>query len=100
VASRRREIGVRVALGARPGRIVRWVVGEGLRPVVAGVVAGVVVALFATRLLAGQLYAVTPEDPATFVAGAALVLLLAAAVCLLPASRAARLDPAAAVRAE
>jgi putative ABC transport system permease protein len=100
VASRRREIGVRVALGARPGRIVRWVVGQGLRPVLAGLVAGVVVALFATRLLAGQLFAVTPEDPATFVAGAALVLLLAALVCLLPARRAVRLDPAEAVRAE
>ncbi|MEM7354634.1 MAG: FtsX-like permease family protein, partial [Acidobacteriota bacterium] len=98
VARKTPEIGLRVALGAWPARIVRWVVGHGLRPVLVGLVLGLAVALVATRALTSQLYGVTATDPLAFLSGAALILATAIAVCAVPARRAARIDPATALR--
>ena len=98
VAERTREIGIRAALGAQPGDIVRLVVGGGLSVVCAGLAAGVVVALLATRFLESSLYGVSATDPATF-AGVAVVLLLVALVAQgVPILRAMRVDPAVALR--
>jgi predicted permease len=98
VARRRHEIGIRVALGATRGRVMRMVLREGLTPVIAGVLAGVAGALALARLLAGLLYGVGATDPVTFVAVAALLAAVAAAACLVPARRAARVDPMTALR--
>src|SRR5262249_38419811 len=68
VSRRRRELGLRAALGAGPGRLRGSVLGEALRLSAAGLVLGTAASLAATRLLASQLYAVTPTDPATFIA--------------------------------
>jgi len=98
VASRRREIGIRMALGAEPGRVTALVVGQGLRLTGAGLAVGVVGALLLTRLLTGLLFGVTSTDPVTFVAvlvvmgGAGLV------ASYLPARRAVSLDPLVALR--
>ena len=98
VAERTREIGIRAALGAQPGDIVRLVVGGGLTVVCAGLAAGVIVALLATRFLESSLYGVSATDPATF-AGVAVVLLLVALVAQgVPILRAMRVDPAVALR--
>jgi putative ABC transport system permease protein len=98
VAERTREIGIRAALGAAPGDIVRLIVGGGLRVVCAGLAAGVLAAWAATRLLEGSLYNVSTTDPATF-AGASLLLLLVALVAQgVPIVRAMRVDPAIALR--
>jgi predicted permease len=100
VAQRRRELGVRVALGARSLDVRRLVLGRGLRPAVAGVVVGLVVALAAARVLAAQLYAVRPADPLTFALVAAALLAVAVLAAWGPARRAARVDPMTALRAD
>jgi putative ABC transport system permease protein len=100
VAQRTREIGVRMALGARRGDIVRAVLGDGSRLAGAGLVAGIALSLVATRALRGVLFGVTPTDPTTFAAVAAGMLTVALLACYLPARRAARVDPLAAIRAE
>lgn len=98
VSQRRREMGIRATLGARPGDIVKLLIGEGLRPVCAGLVAGLIAAFALSGLLKGLLYEVEPADPKSYFA-AALVLLAAAGCALaIPASRAARVDPGAALR--
>jgi predicted permease len=100
VAQRRHEIGVRIALGARTGDVLRMVIAEGVRVVAIGVAIGLVVALLAARALEGLLYGVSPHDPAV-VAGVAVVLLLVAvAASLAPAWRASRVDPSTALRAD
>jgi len=100
VAMREREFGVRVALGADAPGLRRFVLREGLRPVVAGLVAGLVVTVGVGRWLRAVLFEVTPADPAVLLA-AALVLGTAAVVaCLAPAWRASRTDPAVALRAD
>jgi predicted permease len=99
-AQRRRELGVRVALGARAGDVRRLVLGRGLAPAALGLGAGLAGALAAGRLLAAHLYGVRPGDPATF-AGVALALgAVAFAAAWAPARRAARVDPASVLRAE
>jgi predicted permease len=100
VARRTREIGVRVALGALDGDVRALVVRQGMLPALAGLLAGCIVALFATRVIASLLYGVTPTDALAF-AGAALVLTATAlAACYIPARRATRIDPMTALRAE
>jgi putative ABC transport system permease protein len=100
VAQRRREIGVRMALGATPGAVITDVLGHGLRLTGLGVAAGVVLALAATRLLNALLFGTSPTDAATFAAAAALLVVIAAAASLVPALRASRVDPLIALRDE
>lgn len=98
VARRRNEIGVRIALGAGQSRVVRMVLGDMGRIVAIGVVLGIALAMSATRLIASFIYDVQRNDPATL-AGSAIVLgLVGAFAAALPAWRAARLDPVAALR--
>jgi predicted permease len=100
VNERQREIGVRLALGAQRGQILRMVVGRGLVLALAGVVAGLAAAFALSRLLVAVLYGVRPAVPLTF-AGMALVLVLTAALASwLPARRAAALDPVETLRAD
>lgn len=100
VAQRTREIGIRVALGARRGEIVRLVVAQGMAPVLAGLALGLAAAFAGARLLSGILFEVAPTDPLAFtlvvpVLGAASLL-----AAWLPARRAARVDPMTALRTE
>ena len=97
---RRREVGIRVALGATRGRVAGAFLRDGARLTAVGLVAGGALAALAARLIRGLLYGVSPADPAAF-GGAALVLLAAALLASwLPARRAARVDPVEALRAE
>jgi predicted permease len=100
VGQRTREIGVRMALGARRPEVMRWILGQGMTVVGAGVALGLLGAVAATRLLAGLLYETTPLDPATFIVVAALLATVALAANLLPALRAARVEPMKVLREE
>jgi putative ABC transport system permease protein len=100
VSRRTREIGIRMALGARAGQVVRLVLSEGLSLAGLGLLAGVAGAFAATRLLAAFLFGVSPTDPATFAAAGLLLFGVAALACWLPARRAARVDPLDALRQE
>jgi putative ABC transport system permease protein len=98
VAERTHEIGIRVALGAPRGDVVRMVLRRILALVLPGVVIGIVGALAATRVLANLLFAVKPNDPATFVAVALLLVAVAFVAGVVPARRASRVDPLVALR--
>jgi putative ABC transport system permease protein len=100
VTQRRHEIGIRAALGASRGDVLRLVVGFGMRLAVIGIVLGVGGALALTRLIAGLLYGIGASDPGTFVAVATLLSLVALLACYLPARRAARVEPMMALRHE
>jgi predicted permease len=100
VTRRTHEIGVRVALGARPGDVFRMALVHGLRPAAVGAVIGLAAAYAAARLLRGLLYGVSPGDPATFAAVALLLALVAVAAAWVPARRAMRTDPVTALRYE
>ena len=100
VSERRRELGVRVALGAEPNEIVRMVVGQGLRPALLGLVVGMTAAAGMTALLRSSLIGVQPIDAPTFLGVAGLVLVSATVACLVPARGATRVDPLEALRAE
>jgi putative ABC transport system permease protein len=100
VSSRTAEIGIRMSLGADAGRVRRMVLGEGGVLLAAGLVVGLTGALFAARLLRGLLFGVTPHDPTTLGAVAVVLTAVGVAACWLPAARAARVDPATALRAE
>lgn len=100
VSQRTREIGVRMAIGAAPADI-RWmIVGEGLRPVAAGVVAGIGAALAINRVFQSQLVGVSPSDPGVMLAAPVVLALVALAACGIPLRRALRVDPAVALRQE
>jgi predicted permease len=100
VSRRAREIGVRIALGARPRDVVRLVVGQGMAMALAGSGAGLLAAFLAARLMSRILYGIRPSDPPTYAGVAALLLAIGLAASYLPARRAARLDPMAALRAD
>ncbi len=100
VTRRLREIGVRLALGAGRGQILGQVLRRGLGLMAAGIGIGLVVALFAARVLATMVYDVSPTDPATLAAVALLLIAVGATACLLPALRATRVDPVIVLREE
>ncbi len=97
---RRREMGLRLAIGATRPQIVTALVGQGLRIVAVGCLAGLMMGLAASRLLQGMLYAVTPTDPVTYAAILLLVLIVAVIASAGPALRAASTDPASVLREE
>ncbi len=98
IAERRREIGIRMALGATAGRMLRQTIGRGLRPVLVGLVAGLGLALIVGRFVAALFYEVTSTDPLTYAAVTVVLLLAGLVGCLAPARRAARVDPAGVLR--
>jgi ABC-type antimicrobial peptide transport system permease subunit len=100
VAQRTHEMGVRAALGARRGDLLRLVVGEGMRITLIGIVLGAALSLAAGKFLAALLFGVTAHDPGTFVLVAVVLLGVAAIASVIPAWRAARADPTTALRAE
>ncbi len=100
VVQRSREIGIRVALGARRAEILRLVVGESMLTVGIGIAVGLLAAVGLSRFIASLLYAVRPDDPTTFAAISALIAAVALAACVIPARRAMRVDPATTLRSE
>jgi putative ABC transport system permease protein len=100
VASRKQELGVRLAVGATAAALARLVIGQGLRLVLFGVVAGLGLAFVLGRLLEARLYGVSARDPIALLASVFLLLVVALLACWIPARRAARTDPMTALRAE
>ncbi|MGH3185413.1 MAG: FtsX-like permease family protein, partial [Streptosporangiaceae bacterium] len=98
VSQRTPEVGVRMALGADPGRVLRMMLGQGLALAGTGAALGVAGAVFATRLLASDLYGVKPGDAVTLAGATALLLSLGLLASYVPARRAARVDPVVALR--
>ena len=93
VNQRTHEIGIRTALGAQRGDVLRLVLGDGARIALFGIASGIAGALALTRLMASLLFEVKPTDPATFAGVAILLALVALAACYIPARRAMRVDP-------
>jgi ABC-type antimicrobial peptide transport system permease subunit len=100
VSYRRREFGIRLALGARPSGVVRLIVREGLTLGVTGCAAGIAGMFVAGRSLSGFLFEVKPWDATTLVSVLAVVVAVATLACLIPGRRAAAEDPAGALRAD
>ena len=100
VSERTHEIGIRIALGAESGSILRMVLRQGLRLAITGAAVGLVAALIVSQLMAGLLYGVRPTDPLTFAGVAALLIGVALLACYIPARRALCVDPLAALRHE
>lgn len=100
VSTRTGEIGIRMSLGADAFRVQRMVLGEGWVLLAGGLVLGVIGAVLATRLLSALLFGITPGDPVTLSAVALTMATVGTLACWLPASRAARVEPATALRAE
>jgi ABC-type antimicrobial peptide transport system permease subunit len=100
VAQRTREIGVRIALGARPVQVVRLVLAQALRPLAVGVALGLAGALALARSLSALLHGLSPTDPLTFTAVPLALMAVALAAGLIPARRATRVDPVTALRSE
>ena len=100
VARRTREIGIRMALGARPLSVLRLVMEQGLLVAVAGLIIGCLLAALGVRAIAGALYGVTPSDPTSWIVAAIVLLTVSALANLIPAWRASRVDPSIALRTE
>jgi putative ABC transport system permease protein len=100
VSRRTREIGVRVALGATPGDVVRLEMKRGLAVALVGLAAGTVVSLGAARLLRSLTFGIEPNDPVTFASVLLLLALVALSATYLPSRSAARIDPMTALRSE
>jgi putative ABC transport system permease protein len=100
VSYRRREFGIRLALGARSGQIIGMVVGQNLRIVGIGLVMGLLTAIPATRLLRGLLYQVGPNDPFTFIAIGGMLATVAIVAAYLPARRGTQVDPVVTLKSE
>jgi len=100
VGQRVHEIGVRVAVGAQQSDVLSLILGEGAKLAAIGIVLGIIFAIGLTRLMSGLLFEVTPTDPATFVAVALLLAVVALVACYIPARRATRVDPMVALRYE
>jgi ABC-type antimicrobial peptide transport system permease subunit len=100
VSMRSREMGIRMALGARPSEVRRMVVAEGMKQALLGVALGVGGAIWLTRMMTTLLFGVAPGDPLTLAAAAILLLATAAIACYLPARRATTVDPLIVLRTE
>ena len=98
VGQRRREIGLRMAIGASAPRIMRLLLHEGLRPVIVGLAIGLIAALAGSRVLTSALFGLSPYDPLSLLAAVSVLLAAGAAAILIPARRAARVDPASVLR--
>jgi len=98
MSRRKEELGVRLALGSSPRGLFTLAVRDGLRPALAGTLVGSALSLATTRLIASQLYAVSPWDPSMQAAACAAVLAISFLACAIPAWRASRTDPATALR--
>ena len=100
VSARTGEIGIRMSLGAEPGKVQRMILGEGGTVLTIGLLLGVAGAFLATGVIRGLLFGVPPHDPATFIGVTALMALVGLGACWIPALRAARIDPVIAMRAQ
>lgn len=100
VVQQTREIGVRIALGSTPGKILRMILGQGLITVVVGIAIGLVGSFFLTRTMRSLLFEVSPNDPLTIVSIVVLLILVALLASYIPARRATRVDPIVALRCE
>jgi len=99
VSARTNEIGIRMSLGADGGRVQRMILGEGGVLLAIGLVLGVAGSFFASGVIQGLLFGVAPRDPITLIAVAAMMAVIGILACWIPARRAARVDPAIAMRA-
>lgn len=100
VTQRRREIGVRMALGARQDQVMRLMLRQGLSPAIAGMVIGLMAAFGASRLIQGLLYEVQPNDPLTLIGVSSALLTVVVVACVIPARRASSVPPAEVLRGE
>jgi putative ABC transport system permease protein len=100
VSQRTREIGIRIALGAQPGDVLRLILAQGAKLALAGVIAGLVGAFILSRLMSSLLFGVSPRDLATFSIVPWMVLILVLIGCYIPARRATTVDPVVALRYE
>jgi putative ABC transport system permease protein len=100
VSRRTQEIGIRVALGAGPGDVLRMVMRQGVALIACGAGIGLAAAVTMTRFIAGELYGVKPNDPATLLIALLLILFVGSTACWIPARRAMRVDPMVALRYE
>jgi putative ABC transport system permease protein len=100
VSQRTREIGIRMALGARPAAVVAMVVTQAVKLAGAGVLLGLIAAFIVTEFMAGMLFQISPTDPWTFVGIGVLMTITAVVAAATPARRAARVDPIVALRTE